>query len=121
MKIELYLNSEEYMMKGVGGASPYLRHYRGQVSSEYDDLLRMKQRFVELPDEVQKMKDLLMDLALKHNVEINVYDKTRIRDAVRAFFKGVRKTPTVIIGRHRLTGNITEEQIIKALKDQTRI
>lgn len=121
MKIELYLNSEEYMMKGVGGASPYLRHYKGQVSSEYDDLLRMKQRVVELPDEVKRIKNLLMDLALKHNIEMKVYDKTRIRDALRAFFKGIYKTPTVIIGRHKLTGNITEEQIIKALKDQMRI
>jgi len=101
MKIELYLNSEEYMVKG-GGASPYLRHYKGHVSDEYDNQLRMKQRFVELPDEVQKMKNMLMDLALKHNIEINVYDKTRIRDALRAFFKGIHKTPTVIIGRHKL-------------------
>ena len=105
------------MIKGVGGASPYLRHYRGTVSDEYDAQLRMKQTIVDLPDEVQKMKNLLMDLALKHNIEMNVYDKTRIRDALRAFFKGIHKTPTVIIGRHKLTGNITEEQIIKALKD----
>jgi hypothetical protein len=45
-----------------------------------------------------------------------VYDRTRIRDTIIAFFKGIRRTPTVRIGKHKFTGNITEDQILKAIK-----
>ena len=121
MKIELYLNSDEYMEKGVNVKPQYLRHFRGQVSDEYDGLLLTKQVFTELPDDVKKIQNLLEDLALKHDIEMYVYDATRIRDSIRAFFKGIRKTPTVIIGKQKLTGSITKEQIIKAIKEQSNV
>jgi predicted DsbA family dithiol-disulfide isomerase len=119
MKIEIYLNSEELMTKS--SVNPYFRAFQGEVSNEYDDQLLLKQRIVELPDEVKKMKTILEDLALKHNIEMNEYDTIRIRDAVRAFFKGIHKTPTFLIGKQKLTGKITEDQIIKAFKEQFKV
>jgi len=121
MRIELYLNSDEYMEKGVSVKPQYLRHFRGQVSDEYDDLLLTKQVFTELPDELKKLQNLLEDLAFKHDIEMYVYDTTRIRDSIKAFFKGIRKIPTVIIGRQKLTGNITKEQIIEAIKKSINV
>ncbi|MDO9537433.1 MAG: hypothetical protein Q7J68_03840 [Thermoplasmata archaeon] len=119
MKIELYLNSEEYAAKG--GTGHYMRSFRGQESTAYDDQLRLKQMFIELPEDIVNLKNMLEKIASQHTIEIMVYDRTRIRDTIRAFFKGVRKTPAVIIGKHRLTGNITEEQVTKAVKDQTKV
>ncbi len=117
MRIELYLNSEEYAVKG--GTGHYMRYFRGAASTDYDDQLRMSQKVVGLPEEVLNLKNLLERIASQHNVEMIVYDRTRLRDTVRAFFKGVRKTPTVFIGKRKFVGYITEDEIEKAMKSGT--
>jgi len=114
MRIELYLNSEEYVVKS--GTGHYMRYFRGAASGDYDDQLRMSQKVVGLPEEVLNLKNLLERIASQHNIEMVVYDRTRLRDTVRAFFKGVRKTPTIIIGKCRLVGDIAEEDVEKAIK-----
>ncbi len=116
MRIELYLNSEEYLPKG--NVSSYLRYYQGQDSSY--ELLQRTQRFMELPKEIVKLRDMLESVAHRHGMDIAVYDRTRLRDTVRAFFKGVRRTPAVIIGRSRFAGDVTEEEIEKAIKSERR-
>jgi len=115
MRIELYLNSEEYNTNR--GAMPYMRHYRGAVTNEYDDGLRICRKFIELPDEIVNLRDMLENLAHKHNIDMIVYDRTRIRDTIRAFFKGVRKTPTIIIGKKKFVGIVTKDEIVAALKE----
>jgi len=118
MRIELYLNSEEYVVKS--GTGHYMRYFRGAASGDYDDQLRMSQKVVGLPEEVLNLKNLLERIASQHNIDMIVYDRTRLRDTVRAFFKGVRKTPTVIIGKCRFVGNITEKQLVEVVKEQNR-
>jgi hypothetical protein len=113
MKIELYINSDEFATKG--GTGLYMRYFRGQETS-HDDLLRLKQTFVETPEEIVTLRNMLEKIASQYNLDMIVYDRTRIRDTIRAFFKGIRRTPTVRIGKHKFTGNITEEQILKAIK-----
>jgi hypothetical protein len=113
MRIELYLNSEEYVVKG--GTGQYMRYFRGAASTDYDDQLRMSQKVVGLPKEVVKLRDMLESIAHRHNMDMIVYDRTRFRDTIMAFFRGVRKTPTVIIGKRRFVGDITEEDIEKAI------
>lgn len=118
MRIELYIKSKEGTVKGAGeGILPHLSMYRGKDSEEYAVNLRSKMEFFETSDDERKIIELLDRVASQHNVEMKIYDMARSRYAFRAFFKGIRKTPTIIIGRNKLTGNITEEQIVKVLKE----
>ena len=74
--------------------------------------------FIGLSDEEKVMKELLERIATQYNVELGIYDVKQRGHSYRAFFKGVRETPTLIIGREKLIGEATEERIIKILEDQ---
>lgn len=114
MKIELYIKSKEGAVKGAGaGKLPGL----GWARQQWDPQLRVKLAFVDISENERKLIELLDRLAGQHNVEMKIFDIARSRYALRAFFKGIRITPTVIIGRNKLSGNITEEQIVKVLKE----
>ncbi len=114
MRIELYLDSEEYTTGR--GTRPSLRQSGGVPAADYEDGNRANQRFVEPPPEVIKLRGMLENIARRHDVEFIVYDRLRIHDSVRAFFKGVKKIPTVIIGKRKFIGTgITEEEVEKAI------
>ena len=119
MKIEIYVNSERGVVKGIGRENLPALGYGGQIGRKYDSW-HVKKAFVGLPPEEKELIDKLEHVAARFNVEFSVYDVAKTRHAFRAFFKGVRDTPTVIIGRKKLTGNITEEQLIEALEERVK-
>lgn len=117
-KIELYLNSERGVVKGTGRENLPPLGYSGQIGKKYDSW-HVKKTFVGLPTKERELINTLEHVVAKFNVEFIVYDVAKTRCAFRAFIKGVRDTPTVIIGRRKLTGNITEEELTKVLGEQS--
>ena len=119
MKIELYLNSDKGAVKGEGTENLPWSMRAGWTPAK-DSSLNVKMAFVNFTDEENELRARLDRISAEHNLEIFLYDTARTRNAMRAFFKGVRNTPTVIIGNHKLTGNVTEEQLTKVLKEQSK-
>lgn len=117
MKMEIYLNSDRGVVKGIGRENLPPLGYSGQIGKKYDSW-HVKKAFVGLPPKEKELINKLVHVAAQFNVEFIVYDVAKTRYAFRAFFKGVRDTPTVIIGRKKLTGNITEEELTKVLVEQ---
>ena len=117
MKIEVYLNSERGVVKGTGRENLPALGYGGQIGRKYDSW-HVKKTFVGLPPEEKELINKLERVAARFNVEFSVYDVAKTRHAFRAYFKGVRGIPSVVIGRKKLTGNITEEELIEVLEEQ---
>jgi len=118
VRIELYINSDEFAIKG-NPDNQYgfvMKHYARAGTRGNADLTPMEQPFVETPEEIVTLRNMLEKIASQYKFDMIVYDRTRIRDTIIAFFKGIRRTPTVRIGKHKFTGNITEDQILKAIK-----
>ena len=116
-RIELYVDS----VKGVSqGGNPY---------SAGKNPHRVRRRFGSLEGHVKvtdiahagwsekekKVKRTLDKLAEQYDFELVVYDVARTRHMLRAYFKGVRRIPQVIVGKHKMTGKLSEEKIIRAL------
>ncbi len=120
MIIELYLDSDKGAVKGEGtGNLPW--SMRAGWTPTKDSSLNVKMAFVNFTDEENELRTRLDRIATEHNLEIILYDTARTRYAMRAFFKGVKILPTVIIGKHILTGKITEAQIIKVINEQSNV
>ena len=117
MIIELYLNSDKGAVKGEGADNLPWSMRAGWTPAK-DSSLNVKTAFVNFTDEENELRARLDRIGTEHNLEIILYDTARTRNAMRAFFKGVRKSPTIIIGKSILTGKITDAQIIKAIKEK---
>ena len=61
------------------------------------------------------MHEMLNTLAREHNAELIVYDMAKGSHILIAYLKGVRKIPSVIIGKKKLSGQISEKNIRKIL------
>ncbi|MDO9538264.1 MAG: hypothetical protein Q7J68_08095 [Thermoplasmata archaeon] len=117
MKIELYLNSEKGHLKA---GYPYyetlssksIGTWHGPSSGYYIP----KDVFVGYSEEEKEMRDQITRMADKYNFELKVYDVSKTRYRFRAFFKGVRETPTAVIGRKKFIGTISEDEILAAIK-----
>ena len=103
--IEWYINTDKGKVLGNQQVCGSIQHFVRDV-------------FIGLSDEEKVMKELLERIATQYNVELGIYDVKQRGHSYRAFFKGVRKTPTLIIGTEKLIGEATEERIIKILEDQ---
>ena len=122
MRIELYIESKKVI---VEGKNPYYntaagKNIVGMWHSRSDDCQFVKKANLYVSEKENKIKNELEIIASKHGFELNIFDISKTRDALGAFFKGVRETPTVIIGKNKLVGDITEEQLTKVLMEQSK-
>ena len=103
--IEWYINTEKGKVFGNQEICGSGRRYVRDV-------------YIGLSDEEKAMKELLERMSIQYNVELRIYDVKQRRHYYRAFLKGIRETPIVIVGRERLTGEVTEEQLTKVIREQ---
>lgn len=103
--IEWYINTEKGKVFGNQEICGSGRRYVRDV-------------YIGLSDNEKAMKELLERIAVQHNVKLNIYDIRQRRYYYRAFFKGIRETPIIIVGKERLTGEVTEGQLSKVIRDQ---
>jgi len=65
-----------------------------------------------LPDEDRRVLDIAMVVAEEERLKIKVHDLSKFGGKLKANFKGVQKTPTIILGDKRIDGSITKESIL---------
>jgi hypothetical protein len=56
------------------------------------------------------------ELCNEKRVELRIYDVRTFTGRMRARFRGVKKTPTIILGENRVEGTPEREQILCLLK-----
>jgi len=117
MRIELYLDSEKGVVRS--GENRALHRASASFTPVKEPLVKMA--FVDFSEKEMEMRNQLERIAAQFGIEFSVYDIAGTRNALRAFCKGVRETPTVIIGKRKLTGNISEAQIVQAIKEQNTV
>ncbi|MCK5346802.1 MAG: thioredoxin domain-containing protein [Candidatus Heimdallarchaeota archaeon] len=113
-KIELFIQTKEYTERNTEAREhdKIIRHRTG--SGTYDDKL-ISSIHNWLSDDEIKVKKLVEDFSKCQHLTLVVYDRARFWDNLRAKFKGIKTTPTVIIGKYRLSANITLDQLQKVL------
>lgn len=111
MKIELYINSKQGTVKGADAQClpPMGRCGMDRKPGSF----QAKETFISYSDKETKIKELLEDLASKHNLELKIYDISNNKDALHARTKGISNTPTVIIDNQKLDDDFEPKDIIK--------
>ena len=69
-----------------------------------------------LPEVDKLALNVTEEVAKETGVELRVYDITSFKGKIKARFKGVRRTPTIIIDKNKIEGQPEKEQLISLLK-----
>lgn len=70
-----------------------------------------------VPDEDKAALQLVKTLVAKKGFKIQVIDIANLKGKIRARLKGVKTTPTIIVGNNRLVG-VPEKEDFEALLEQ---
>lgn len=71
-----------------------------------------------LPEADQQALELARAVAEENDLKVKVYNLSTSFGSFKALIKGVRRTPTVIVGNERIEGTITKQSLLKALESQ---
>jgi len=113
-KIILFIRTKEHLQKDTEATEQMKEaHTRTIGGYEHNTLVTSIHRW--LPENEKKAKLTVETFVKQNNLKLVIYDRYRFLDNVRALFKGIKSTPTVILGKHIFTTNITLEQLQKGL------
>ncbi len=111
--IEVYLRIEKiYLPADISSLPSYDRRHI--------QCLRVESRKIEdthIPEEDQKILNFVKEIAKEANFSVKIVNVNSFIGKLKAKFKGIRKFPAVVIGQHKIEGNITKDEI-KSLIDK---
>ena len=113
-KIVLFLHTKEYKQMDTEPLA-HIKFVRNRrvIDAHNEQLITSIHRW--LSDDEIKVKEVVEDFAKSQHLELIVYDRIKFWDNMRANLKGIKTTPTVILGTHTFTTNITKEQLKNVL------
>jgi len=106
-KIELFIHTKEHIHRDTPPTEHMKEAHRKTIWLENEQLVTSIHRW--LPADEIKVKEIVENFARSHQLELIIYDRARFWDNMRAKFKGIKTTPTVILGEHRFTGDVSLE------------
>ena len=116
-RIELYLDSVKGITQGrnpyVASKNPY--SMRRRLGSLEDNVKVTSRTFAGWSEKDIKLRNMLKQVVNEYNAKLVVYDMKKNSYILKAYFKGVRELPSVIIGKRIISGQITEKAIRNAL------
>ncbi len=112
-KIELYIHTKEHIQRDTPPTEHMKEAHRRTIWLENEQLVTSIHRCLTA-DEI-KIKKMVEDFAKGQHLELVIYDRGRFWDNMVAKFKDIKTTPTVILGEHRFTENITQNRLEEVL------
>lgn len=119
MIIEVYINYTKGIVKGSTPYGPNPWSQRRRMGSQEDTIFTVGESYSDLTPEEQKVLKTVQEYANEHGIEYKVHDISKTRESVRAFMKGVKESPTVVIGNRKFVSNITKDELKEALSNTT--
>jgi len=113
-KIILFIQTKEYKPMNTEPLEHIkeMRNRRGIGGYNYK-LITSTDNWLS-PDEI-KVKKLVEEFAERQGLKLVIYDRAGFIGNLHAKFKGITTTPSVILGAHKFTSNITIEELQEAL------
>ena len=113
-KIELYIHSKQHTQMDTQPLDHIKEMRQRRSVGGYNEKLVTSVN-VWLPENEAKVKEMVEEFTIKHDMILKVYDLADFWHGVKANIKGITTSPTVILGSHRLTSDITLEKLKEAL------
>jgi len=117
MIIEVYVKSITGIIKGP---SPYNQRnawaLRRRFGSQEDTIYTNKQSYSNLNSKEEQAMKIVQEYANENAIEYKIYDVSKTGHGLRAILNGVKRTPTVIIGKSKFVETIKKEDIKRAIK-----
>lgn len=109
--IQVYVKSEENVATEKG----LVPSVSGHPCAGIEPVIEYKKKHV-LPETYKQVVDIAKKVAEEKGIKLEVYDQSSSVGKLRALFKGVNETPTVIIGNQRIIGSVTEKKLLSLLE-----
>jgi hypothetical protein len=68
-----------------------------------------------LPDADRQALDIVKEIAKNRNLQVVIYDVSTFKGRFIAALKGVKRTPTIIIGKQKIEEVPNKEQLLNML------
>ena len=108
--IEVYVRNEIvsdiYQEKGCEHTAT------GQVDIHRPTSKLQFRKIRRLPEADQEALDIVLEVAKEKGWKVKVYDIDTFTGKLKARFKGINETPTVIVGKHRIIGVPQEQDLL---------
>lgn len=69
-----------------------------------------------LPENHRQAVEIAERLAKEKRMRLKVHNLSTRTGKIRAFLKGVKETPTIIVGNHKISEEITEKKLVSLLE-----
>ncbi len=115
--VDLYIDS----VKGISqGRNPYIasknpHQVRRRLGSLEDNIKITSTAHSGWSEREQELIEFLRSMSKKYDFVLEFHDVQKAGQILRAYFKGVKRVPCVVIGREKFYSKITEKELIKAL------
>ena len=96
-KIELFIHTKEHVQKDTEPTEHMKESHSRAIGWDNEQLITSIHQW--LPDDEIKVKKIVEDFARRQDLKLIIYDRYSFWDNMRAIFKGIRSTPTVILGK----------------------
>jgi hypothetical protein len=101
-KIELYIRTREHIQRDTEPTEHMKESHRHTILG-WEDKMMATSIHRWLPESEARVKKIVENFAKRHGLKLIIYDRYRFWDNVRARLKGVKSTPSVILGKHRFS------------------
>lgn len=101
--IEVFFVNEEVPASGPTYSEAVSGHpCTGAVTYRTDQIM---------PEVDQQMLRMVLEIAQEKELVVKLYDVATWRGRLKAFLKGVKETPTVVVGDKRIVGAVTRNEL----------
>ncbi|MFX0069078.1 MAG: DsbA family protein [Promethearchaeota archaeon] len=107
-RIEVFIKEKEIATGKVYVGSPVREHW-----CTFKEGVR-KEKI--MPEDDKKALEIVQKLAKENGLDIKVHNVSSFRGRLKARRSGVNNTPTIIIGKQKIEGMPTKEQILDLLQ-----
>ena len=119
MIIEFYVNMTKGFRRGATPYNPKRKHaIRRRMGSNDDEIWLARETYTGLSEQEKAARERLEKIADRYNLVVDIIDLSHSSNRRKAFFRGIRNPPIIIIDKHKFNIDFKEKDIIAILESK---
>lgn len=116
--IKVYIKYTKAVLRGSTPYGPSPLSQRRRLGSREDSISVVTESCSDLTPEEHKVLDVVQEYSNEHSVEYKIIDISKTGKGIIASLKGIKESPTIVIGARKFVGQISPEDIQRALASE---
>ena len=115
--IEYYVYMTKGFRKGATPYNPKRKHaIRRRFGNPKDEIWVARETYSGLSEQEKAARERLEKIAGRYNLVVDIIDLSHSSNRRKAFFRGIRNPPVIMIGKHKFNIDFKEEDMLNVLE-----